>query len=152
MGEDDDQESLPVEPIEITDRTLVGKLMTRKVWNKKLIKIVFGRVWGIDNGWDLKILKQDDCICYIGLSFIDRDLYEMVVEMRPQLLNGGVLFVDSWPESGEQKDANVSTFPCWVRATGIPLQLITEKNIKKIANEAREIVEVQFESSQKAHW
>ncbi|KAL5581276.1 hypothetical protein UlMin_013718 [Ulmus minor] len=126
--------------------------MTRKVWNKKLIKTVFGRVWGIDKGWDLKILMQDDCTCYIGLSFTDRDLYEMVVEMRPWLLNGGVLFVERWHVSGEWKDANLSTFPCWVRATCIPLQLITEKNIKKIANQAREVVEVQFESSQKAHW
>ena len=112
MGEDEDWESLSVELMEITDRTLVGKLMTRKVWNKKLIKTVFGRVWGIDNGWDLKILKQDDSTCYIGLSFIDRDLYEMVVEMRPWLLNGGVLFVDRWPESGEWNDTNLSTFPC----------------------------------------
>ncbi|KAL5580691.1 hypothetical protein UlMin_013133 [Ulmus minor] len=149
MGEDDDWESLPVEPIEITDRTLVGKLVTRKVWNKKLIKTIFGRVWSIANGWDL---KQDDSTCYIGLSFTNKDLYEMVVEMRPWLLNGGVLFVDRWPESGEWKDANLSTFPCWVRATSIPLQLITEKNIKKIANQAGEVVEVQFESTQKAHW
>jgi len=86
---------------------------------------------------NLKIIINDNNFFKFlpkSLSFPNRDLYEMVIEMRPWILNGGVLFVDRWPESGEWKDANLSTFPCWVGATCIPLQLIANKNIKKIAN------------------
>ena len=45
--------------------------MTRKVWNKKLIKIVLGKVWGVDTRWDHKIIEQNDYTCIIGLSFKD---------------------------------------------------------------------------------
>ncbi|KAL5546787.1 hypothetical protein UlMin_006474 [Ulmus minor] len=76
----------------------------------------------------------------------------MVIESRPWRLNGGVLFIDRWPNSGDWKDANLSSFSCWVKAFGIPLHLLTEKNINKIARHAGEVEEIQFDNAQNAHW
>ena len=85
MGDGEDWELLLVDPVDIIGLSLVGKLMTRKVWNKKLIKTVLGRIWGMDTGWDVKILKQEECTFVIGISFSDRDLLDMVIKMEPWL-------------------------------------------------------------------
>ena len=63
-----------------------------------------------------------------------------------------MLFIDRWPNSGDQIDANLSSFSCWVKAIGIPLHLLTEKNIRKIDGYAVEVEKVQFNTAQKAHW
>ncbi|KAL5563662.1 hypothetical protein UlMin_033409 [Ulmus minor] len=152
MGEDEDWESLPMEPVEVTGLSLLGRLLTKKPWTKKLTKTVLGRIWGVEVGWDLKIIKQENEACILGFYFTDRDLLEMVLESRPWRLNGGVLFIDRWPNSGDWMDANLSSFSCWVKAFGIPLHLLTEKNIRKIAGYAGEVEEIQFDNAQNAHW
>ncbi|KAL5541994.1 hypothetical protein UlMin_009704 [Ulmus minor] len=152
MREDEDWESLPMEPVEITGLSLLGSLLTKKPWTKKLTKTVLGRIWGVEIGWDLKIIKQENKACILGFYFTDRDLLEMVLESRPWRLNDGVLFIDRWPNSGDWMDANLSSFSCWVTAFGIPLHLFTEKNIRKIAGYAGEVEEIQFDNAQNAHW
>lgn len=87
--------------MEILELSLIRKLMTRRNWNKKLIKTVLGRIFGVYTGWDLKIIEQEDCTGFIGFSFKDGDLFEMVFDMRPWLLNGGVHFADRWSSSGD---------------------------------------------------
>ncbi|KAL5545349.1 hypothetical protein UlMin_009133 [Ulmus minor] len=152
MGEDEEWESLPMEPVEVTSLSLLGRLLTKKPWTKKLTKTVLGRIWGVEVGWDLKIIQQENEACILGFYFTDMDLLEMLLESRPWRLNGGVLFIDRWPNSGDWKDANLSSFSCWVKAFGIPLHLLTEKNINKIARHAGEVEEIQFDNAQNAHW
>ena len=60
--------------------------------------------------------------------------------------------MDRWPESGEWRVANLSSFSYWVKVISIPLQLLVERNVRRIANNAGKVEEVQFESAQKAHW
>ena len=56
--------------------------------------MVLGRVWGVDICWSLKILGQKYCVYILDLSFHNVELFEMVMEMRLWLFNGGVLLVD----------------------------------------------------------
>ncbi|KAL5578890.1 hypothetical protein UlMin_011332 [Ulmus minor] len=126
--------------------------MTRKPWNKKLMTTILGRIWGVDTGWSLRILDQKDSNCYIALSFKDKTLFYWVVEKRPWLLNGGVLLVDHWLVSGDWENARLNCYSCWEKAFGIPLKLLSEKNIRQIVNLAGEALEINFDLAKTSFW
>ncbi|KAL5539672.1 hypothetical protein UlMin_043673 [Ulmus minor] len=151
--QDEDGWEIPLEdPTTAIEFSLVGRLMTKKPWNKKLMTTILRRIWGVDDGWNLKILDQKENNCYIALSFKDKELYYWFVEKRPWLLNGGVLLVNQWPISGVWQSARLSCYSCWGKAFGIPLRLLTTKNIEKIISSAGVALEVDFESAKTSFW
>ena len=56
VDEDEEWEPLEEEPSMILKFSLVGKSITKKPWNRRLMMTVFGMVWGVDTGWSLKVL------------------------------------------------------------------------------------------------
>ncbi|KAL5564162.1 hypothetical protein UlMin_027326 [Ulmus minor] len=152
VQEEEDWEIPEEDPAEATEFALVGRLMTGKPWNKKLMSTILGRLWGADSGWALKILEQKGCNCYIALSFKDKELFYWVIEKRPWTLNGGVLLVDYWPVSGDWEKASLNYYSCWGKAYGIPLKLLTENNVRRIVSSAGETLDVHLDSAKTTFW
>ena len=61
--------------MEIVEFSMVGRFLTKKFWNNRLLITVLGWVWGVDGGWSLKILAQNDNMCFYG----DHTLYNRII-------------------------------------------------------------------------
>ena len=86
------------------------------------------------SGWRVRILDQKEHSCFVGFSFKDKNRCKQTLLKGPWLLNRRVLLLAQWPTSGDYKDAALETMACWIQALGIPAQMLSVNNVKRVAS------------------
>ncbi|KAL5546178.1 hypothetical protein UlMin_005865 [Ulmus minor] len=150
VEKEQDWEDVKAEVETSAELSLVERWISKKPCSKKFITTVLGRLWGDANGWKVRIPDQKENSCFVGFSFKDKNRCKQTLLKASWLLNIGVLLLAQWPTTRVYKDAALETMVCWNRAMGIPAQMLSVNNVKRIASMVGRVLECRLDHIQAA--
>ncbi|KAM6546225.1 hypothetical protein CsatB_026961 [Cannabis sativa] len=68
-----------------------------------------------------------------GIFFDNEEDCVSILENRPWLINGKLLIIQEWPESGDWSHVDMTKAIFWFKATGLPMAYLNASNLTMIA-------------------
>ncbi|KAF4389469.1 hypothetical protein G4B88_006528 [Cannabis sativa] len=115
---------------DVVDRTVVIRLMSKKVMFLGLLRNILARKWRLTKGWKLEEVASNTFL----LRLTKRHEAELIKDNAPWKIGDGFLAAKPLPEDGCWRAVDFSTSPLWVRVYEIPPRFWTMKNAKAIAD------------------
>ncbi|KAF4362223.1 hypothetical protein F8388_008107 [Cannabis sativa] len=135
---------------EFAEKTVIGKVISKKPMNGKLFHSIFSRMWKNIGEWKVKVLEVIDTSTYVRISFDTKDHAIEILEKQPWLFNGGLLLLEKWPLTDRWQDARLDRVSCWVKLKGFELKSFTLNNVRRMAQLAGDVLEIKWSNPQQA--
>ncbi|KAF7127011.1 hypothetical protein RHSIM_Rhsim11G0149500 [Rhododendron simsii] len=119
--------------------TLVGKILTPKILNKKGVSNVIAKAWRTAE--EVSVSAWGDNI--YGFSFKSEDDVCKILSLGPWSIMGSLMVLRKWEASKTLAEIDFSCSPFWVQIQGLPLGFLNVKSGLKIAEAIGEIIAVE---------
>ncbi|KAF4392031.1 hypothetical protein F8388_004360 [Cannabis sativa] len=147
---EDDWEVNEEEAKEFTEKTVIGKVISKRPMNGKLFHSIFSRMWKNIGEWKVKVLETVEGLIYIRVSFDTKEDARAIMEKQPWLFNGGILLLEEWPLTDRWQDARLNRVICWEKLKGFSLKAFTLNNVRRLAQLAGDVMEIKWSNPQQA--
>ncbi|KAF4350693.1 hypothetical protein F8388_003414 [Cannabis sativa] len=129
--------------ITIARYNLRGQLCTNSDHSRGFLKKVLGGIWRLKDGeWNIKIKEKIDLGLFLSFTFASESIQRRILSKMPWYLSNGVLILGKMENSNESWKNDLTSFPIWGRAWGVPTDLLTTKNTTRMAAKAGEVISV----------
>ncbi|KAF4396472.1 hypothetical protein F8388_005742 [Cannabis sativa] len=129
--------------ITIARYNLRGRLCTNSDHSRGFLKKVLGGIWRLKEGeWNIKIKEKIDSGLFLSFTFASESIQSRILSKMPWYLSNGVLILGKMENSNESWKNDLTSFPIWGRAWGVPTDLLTTKNTTRMAAKAGEVISV----------
>uniref|UniRef100_A0A803P1A2 CCHC-type domain-containing protein n=1 Tax=Cannabis sativa TaxID=3483 RepID=A0A803P1A2_CANSA len=130
--------------ITISKFNLRGRLCTNSEHSRGFLKKVLGGIWRLkDAEWNIKIKEKFESGLFLTFTFASESIQSRILNRMPWYLSNGVLILGKMENSNESWRHDLTSFPIWGRAWGVPIDLLTTNNTTRMAAKAGEIITVQ---------
>ncbi|KAF4397799.1 hypothetical protein G4B88_017280 [Cannabis sativa] len=120
-----------------------GRLCTNSEHSRGFLKKVLGGIWRLkDAEWNIKIKEKFEKGLFLTFTFASKSIQSRILTRMPWYLSNGVLILGKMENSNESWRHDLTSFPIWGRAWGVPIDLLTTKNTTRMAAKAGEIITV----------
>ncbi|KAF4368372.1 hypothetical protein F8388_019089 [Cannabis sativa] len=114
--------------ITIAKCNLRGRLCTTTEHSRGFLKKVLGGIWRLKEAeWNLKIKEKFDTVNS-----------SRILSKMPWYLSNGLLILGKMENSNDSWKHDLTSFPIWGRAMGVPVDLLTTNNTVRMAAKAGE--------------
>ncbi|KAF4358240.1 hypothetical protein G4B88_030544 [Cannabis sativa] len=129
--------------ITIAKCNLQGRLCTTTEHSRSLLKKVLGGIWRLKEAeWNLKIKEKYESGLFLTFTFASESIQNRILTKMPWYLSNGVLILGKMENSNESWNNDLINFPIWGRALGVPIDLLTTNNARKMAAKTGEVITV----------
>nr|POE50547.1 hypothetical protein CFP56_00011 [Quercus suber] len=124
--------NLDVDPLvqEKSNRLLIGKILSKKVFPKPLVKEILTKAWNIVN--DIEVSVADKNV-YI-FSFAHEAKLRRAWDRRPWIVKGDPLILKCFNSNLSIAEVDFSTTEFWIQVHGLPLNQVSTENLLKIGS------------------
>ncbi|KAF5183693.1 Ta11-like non-ltr retrotransposon [Thalictrum thalictroides] len=109
-------------------RSLIGKLQTKRWFGEDDIKKELIRNWNISNKFEFMMVAEGICI----ITFSNEIDFIFVLENGPWDIHGYVMSFKRWSKDIVLESFEFPFFPMWVQVFGLPLERHNKENIMKV--------------------
>uniref|UniRef100_A0A803PG50 CCHC-type domain-containing protein n=1 Tax=Cannabis sativa TaxID=3483 RepID=A0A803PG50_CANSA len=129
---------------------LRGRLCSKVDHSRGFLKNLLGRIWRLkESKWNIKIQEKFSTGMFLTFSFNSEQTQSRILARMPWYLSNGVLISGKMWNSSESWKNDLTVFPIWGRALGVPIDYLTGKNTLRLASRASSVITVQnFDVSQ----
>ncbi|KAF4373728.1 hypothetical protein G4B88_030071 [Cannabis sativa] len=120
---EDEWEVNEEEAKEFAEKTVIGKVISKKSMNGKLFHSIFSRMWKNIRDWKVKVLEVVDASTYVRISFDTKE---------------------------NARDARLDRVSCWVKLKGFELKSFTLNNVRRLAQLAGDVLKIKWSNPQQA--
>ncbi|KAF4371770.1 hypothetical protein F8388_023083 [Cannabis sativa] len=129
--------------ITIAKCNLRGRLCTTTEHSWSFLKKVLGGIWRLKEAeWNLKIKEKYESGLFLTFTFASESIQNRILTKMPWYLSNGVLILGKMENSNESWNNDLINFPIWGRASGVPIDLLTTNNTRKMATKTGEVITV----------
>uniref|UniRef100_A0A803PQK5 DUF4283 domain-containing protein n=1 Tax=Cannabis sativa TaxID=3483 RepID=A0A803PQK5_CANSA len=129
--------------ITIAKCNLRGRLCTTTEHSRSFLKKVLGGIWRLKEAeWNLKIKEKYESGLFLTFTFASESIQNRILTKMPWYLSNGVLILGKMENSNESWNNDLINFPIWGRASGVPIDLLTTNNTRKMAAKTGEVITV----------
>lgn len=125
--------------LELARRTLVGKILTKKILNKGAVRSICSSAWG--EAAEVKISNMGPNIFLF--SFPTERMVKEIMLKSPWAVMSNILSLQTWNPDVAVAEIDFSSVPIWVQIHGLPLGAMTVPNATKIMKLVGEIMEIE---------
>ncbi|KAF4367743.1 hypothetical protein F8388_011318 [Cannabis sativa] len=114
--------------ITIAKFNLRGRLCPNTEHNRGFLNRVLGGIWQLkETEWNIKIKEKFD----------SESIQNRVLSQKPWYLSNGLLILGKMENSNESWKNDLTNFPIWGKAIGVPIDFLTKNNTVKMATKSR---------------
>ncbi|KAG8367108.1 hypothetical protein BUALT_Bualt16G0038300 [Buddleja alternifolia] len=114
----------------INDFTLIGKILTDKIFNQGAVKTTLLKAWNCK--YQVHVNKcEDNKYAFI---FKDKGDFDKVLNLAPWSFRGHLVVLSHWDPDQTMEEVNLETTQFWIQASNIPARYITPSSAKVIGN------------------
>ncbi|KAF4353956.1 hypothetical protein F8388_011124 [Cannabis sativa] len=130
--------------ITIAKFNLRGRLCTNTEHSRGFLKKVLGGIWRLkETEWNIKIKDKFDTGLFLTFTFASESIQNKILTKMPWYLSNGLLILGKMENSNESWANDLTNFPIWGKAMGVPTDLLTKNNTTRMANKAGAVIQVQ---------
>lgn len=127
------------ESTELATRTLVGKILTKKMLNKGAVRAICNTTWG--EAADAKVSDMGPNV--FMFTFPSKDIAQNVLLKSPWVVMNNILSLQQWNPEIAVTEIDFHKIPIWVQIHGLPLGAMTVANATKMMKLVGEIMEIE---------
>ncbi|KAF4403655.1 hypothetical protein G4B88_002508 [Cannabis sativa] len=144
VTDEDDWEIDKSLSITIAKFNLRGRLCTNAEHSRGFLKRVLGGIWRLkETKWNIKIKEKFDTGLFLTFTFASESIQNKILTEMPWYLSNGLLILWKMENSNESWANDLTNFPIWGKAMGVPTDLLTKNNTTRMANKAGAVIQVQ---------
>ncbi|KAF4382638.1 hypothetical protein F8388_015466 [Cannabis sativa] len=129
--------------ITVAKSILRGRLCTSIDHSRGFLKRVLGGIWRLREAeWNLKIVDKFDSGLFLTFTFSSESIQNKILTKMPWYLSNGLLILGKMENSNDSWKNDLTCFPIWGRALGVPVDFLTPKNTVRLAAMAGEVITV----------
>ncbi|KAF4353446.1 hypothetical protein F8388_005048 [Cannabis sativa] len=130
--------------ITVSKFNLRGRLYTNSEHSREFLKKVLGGIWRLkDVEWNIKIKEKFETGLFLTFTFAFESIQSRILTKMPWYLSNGVLILGKMENSNESWKNDLTSFPIWGRAWGVPIDLLTTNNTVRMVAKVGEVITVQ---------
>nr|POE72535.1 hypothetical protein CFP56_33852 [Quercus suber] len=124
--------NLDVDPSaqEKSNRLLIGKILSKKVFPKPLVKEILTKAWNIVNDIEVSVADKNVFI----FSFVHEAELRREWDRRPSTVKGDPLILKRFNSDLSISEVDFSTTEFWIQVHGLPLNRVSTENLLKIGS------------------
>uniref|UniRef100_A0A803P912 Reverse transcriptase n=1 Tax=Cannabis sativa TaxID=3483 RepID=A0A803P912_CANSA len=123
---------------------LRGRLCSKVDHSRGFLKNLLGRIWRLkESKWNIKIQEKFSTGMFITFSFNSEQTQSRILARMSWYLSNGLLILGKMGNSNESWKNDLTVFPIWGKALGVPIDYLTEKNTLRLASMAGSVITVQ---------
>uniref|UniRef100_A0A803Q6L7 Reverse transcriptase n=1 Tax=Cannabis sativa TaxID=3483 RepID=A0A803Q6L7_CANSA len=127
----------------IAKNNLRGRLCTNVDHSRGFLKKVLGRIWRLKEAdWNVKIQEKFDSGMFLSFSFASEQNQSRILAKMPWYLSNGVLILGKMVNTNDSWKDDLTAFPIWGRALGVPIDYLTGKNTLRLASMAGTVISI----------
>uniref|UniRef100_A0A803NSJ4 Reverse transcriptase n=1 Tax=Cannabis sativa TaxID=3483 RepID=A0A803NSJ4_CANSA len=127
----------------IAKNNLRGRLCTNVDHSRGFLKKVLGRIWRLKEAeWNIKIQEKFDSGMFLSFSFASEQNQSRILAKMPWYLSNGLLILGKMVNTNDSWKDDLTAFPIWGRALGVPIDYLTEKNTLRLASMAGTVISI----------
>ncbi|KAF4357583.1 hypothetical protein G4B88_024113 [Cannabis sativa] len=127
----------------IAKYNLRGRLCTNVERSRRFLKRVLGGIWRVKEAeWNIKIKDKFDSGLFLTFTFASESIQSRIISKMPWYLSNGLLILGKMENSNDSWKNDLTFFPIWGRALGVPVDFLTPKNTVRLAAMAGEVITV----------
>ncbi|KAK2998374.1 hypothetical protein RJ639_022626 [Escallonia herrerae] len=128
--------------------TLLAKIISSKQPNPKVVHSILQKAWNPSKG--MKLQSHQNNIYSITFSHEwDRN---RILASRPWSIMSSHVVVRDWPPHLNLEEIDFSKSSFWIHVTGLPPNLMTKQNAKRIGSKIDKVMEVDFTAEGNLAW
>lgn len=124
---------------EVAKHALVGKLISDKAQNRKIVREMIMKSWGHPKGLHIIDLSKNTYL----FNFSEDMTPRRIMEEAPWNILDSLLCLHRWVPEFSILEVDYSFSPFWIQVHGVPLEGMSLANVKKMAAMVGEIEEVE---------
>ncbi|KAF4366980.1 hypothetical protein F8388_022768 [Cannabis sativa] len=129
--------------ITVAKSNLRGRLCTSIDHSRGFLKRVLGGIWRLREAeWNLKIVDKFNSGLFLTFTFSSESIQNKILTKMPWYLSNGLLILGKMENSNDSWKNDLTCFPIWGRALGVPVDFLTPKNTVRLAAMAGEVITV----------
>uniref|UniRef100_A0A803QD63 Reverse transcriptase n=1 Tax=Cannabis sativa TaxID=3483 RepID=A0A803QD63_CANSA len=130
--------------ITIAKFNLRERLCTNTEHSSGFLKRVLGGIWRLkETEWNIKVKEKFNSGLFLTFTFASKSIQNRVLSKMPSHLSNGLLILGKMENSNESWKNDLTNFPIWGKAMGVPIDFLTKNNTVRMANKAGEVIQVQ---------
>uniref|UniRef100_A0A2N9GET6 CCHC-type domain-containing protein n=1 Tax=Fagus sylvatica TaxID=28930 RepID=A0A2N9GET6_FAGSY len=129
-------------------KMLVGKLLTKKHVGKGLMKEILKRAWNTRYDFEITVLDANKFVFAFQHDLDKRKVFEG----RPWTVKGHFLVLKEWHPQQTVQEIEFDSTEVWIQVHGLPLDLVSDTNVKKIGQKVGRVIEVDMASKVSMIW
>ncbi|KAF4351522.1 hypothetical protein F8388_020728 [Cannabis sativa] len=107
------------------------------------LKKVLGRIWRLKEAdWNIKIQEKYDSGMFLSFCFASEQTQSRILAKMSWYLSNGLLILGKMVNTNESWKNDLTAFPIWGRALGVPIDYLTEKNTLRLASMAGTVISI----------
>ena len=114
----------------MSNRLLIGKILSKKVFPKPLVKEILTKAWNTIN--DIKVLVANKNMFIF--SFAHEAELRKAWDRRPWTVKGEYLILKHFSSDLSISEVDFSTTEFWIQVYGLPLNRVSMENLLKIGS------------------
>ena len=124
--------NLDVDPSaqEKSNRLLIGKILSKKVFPKPLVKEILTKAWNTINDIEVSVVDKNLFI----FSFAHEAELRRAWDRRPWTVKGEHLILKRFNSDLSISEVDFSTTEFWIQVHGLPLNRVSKENLLKIGS------------------
>lgn len=124
---------------ELANRTLVGKILSKKMLNKGAVRAICSAAWG--EASEVKV--SDMGLNMFLFTFPSEEIIKNIMARSPWAVMNYIMSLQRWSPEVAVAEINFNKVPIWVQIHGLPFGAMTVINASKIMKLVGEIMEVE---------
>lgn len=132
-------EDIAEERADIATRTLVGKILAKKMLNKGVVRAIYNAAWG--EAAEVKVSDLGPNV--LMFTFPSKEIAKNVMLKSPWAIMNNILSLQPWNPEVAASEIDFTNIPLWVQIHGLPLGATTVVNATKMMKLVGEILEIE---------
>uniref|UniRef100_A0A803NWY4 Reverse transcriptase n=1 Tax=Cannabis sativa TaxID=3483 RepID=A0A803NWY4_CANSA len=120
------------------ETSIVGRFFSKREYSTATMRKVLSGMWRLQRGWRFQLVDRKSKTFVFRLNSVGE--VKHILSHGPWSPCDGFMLVAAMPEDGLWSSADLSSVELWVKAHGVPLELLTDEAAVQMANRVGKFV------------
>ncbi|KAF4367084.1 hypothetical protein F8388_006392 [Cannabis sativa] len=120
------------------ETSIVGRFFSKREYSTATMRKVLSGMWRLQRGWRFQLVDRKSKTFVFRLNSVGE--VKHILSHGPRSPCDGFMLVAAMPKDGLWSSADLSSVELWVKAHGVPLELLTDEAAVQMANRVGKFV------------